>query len=123
MGPFCMGDQKLVKDDVVRALLDTAIVVDVQERRVGERFACFGGISVSAFETFGSEGGVVSIPAVTDSISQGGLSFLCPRLLRVETPLSIRFETLQDRPVLECVVRRVVHLGGEYHRIGAEFAQ
>ncbi len=116
-----MGDQQPASCDVVRALLDQVIVCDVHERRRNDRFACFGGISVTAFEEFNSVERVALMPAVTDDVSQEGLSFLCSRLLRVETRLSIRFEILEDRPALMCVVRHVVHLGGEYHRIGVEF--
>ena len=72
-------------------------------------------------ETYDTSDRVVFVAAVTNDVSQEGLSFLCPRILHIETPLAIRFEILEDRPVLKCVVRNVVHLGGEYHRIGVEF--
>ena len=118
-----MGTQQPTTQDIVQALLGQVVVDDVQEKRRSRHRAYFGGISVSALETYDSEDRVVLVAAVTNDISQGGLSFLCPRLLRVETPLSIRFETLEDHPVLKCVVRNVVHIGGEYHRIGVEFTE
>lgn len=74
-------------------------------------------------ETYHAEDQAVLVAAVMDDISREGLSFLCPKLLRVETLLSIRFQAFEDRPVLKCVVRNVVHLGGEYHRIGVEFTE
>jgi hypothetical protein len=120
---FSMRGQQLATKDIVRALLDEVIICDTHESRRCHRFACFGGISVAAFETIGSQERVALIPAVTENVSEKGLSFLCARLLRVETPLSIRFEILENRPVLKCVVRNVAHLGGEYHRIGAEFME
>lgn len=118
-----MGTQQPTTHDVVQALLGQVVVDDFHEKRRGRRRACFGGISVSAVETYDSEDRVVLVAAITNDVSREGLSFLCPRLLRVETPLSIRFETLEDHPVLRCVVRNVVHLGGEYHRIGVEFTE
>ena len=121
-----MGTEQSPTRDVVRALLDQVIAEDLHDKRRSrrrERFACFGGITVSAVEQYDSEDQVVLVAAITNDISQEGLSFLCPRLLRVEMPLSIRFEILEDRPVLQCVVRNVVHIGGEYHRVGVEFTE
>ena len=121
-----MGTKQPTTHDVVLALLAQVVLDDVHEKRRNRRracFACFGGISVSAVVTYDSEYRVGLVAAVTNDISQEGLSFFCPRLLHVETPLSIRFLTLEDRPVLKCVVRNVVHLGGEYHRIGVEFTE
>ena len=118
-----MGTQEPTTHDVVHALLDQVVFDDVGEKRRSRRRACFGGISVSAVETYDFEDQGVVVAAVTNDISQEGLSFLCPRLLRVGTQLSIRFQSLEDRPVLKCVVRNVVHLGGEYHRIGVEFTE
>ena len=118
-----MRTQQPTPHDVVQALLDQVIVDDVHEKRRSRRRACFSGISVSAVETYDSEDEVVLVPAVTNDVSLEGLSFLCARLLRVETPILIRFQTLEDRPVLKCVVRNVMHLGGEYHRIGDEFTE
>ena len=118
-----MRTQQPTAHDVVHALLDQAVVDDVCEKRRSRRRACFGGISVSTVETYDSEDQVVLVAAVTNDISQEGLSFLCPRLLHVGTQLSIRFQSLEDRPVLKCVERNVVNLGGEYHRIGVEFRE
>lgn len=116
-----METQQATTHDVVQALLDQVVIEDVQERRRSRRHACFGGISVSAVETYHSVDELVFVAAVTKDVAEEGLSFLCPRFLRVGTPLSVRFHAVEDRPVLECVVRNVVHLGGEYHRVGAEF--
>jgi len=118
-----MGTQRSTTHDIVQSLLAQVVVDDFNEKRRGRRRACLGGISVSAVETYDSEERVVLVAAVTHEISHEGLSFLCPRLLRVETPLSIRFESLEDHPVLKGVVRDVMHLGGEYHRIGVEFTE
>ncbi len=118
-----MGTRQLAAQGVVRALQNQVVVEDVDERRRSPRIAFFGGISVSALETYDTGDQVALVAAVTENISEEGLSFLCPKLLRVDTPLSIRFETLENRPVLKCAVRSVVFLGGEYHRIGTEFIE
>ncbi len=118
-----MGSQQPTARGVVHALLDRVVVDDVRLERRSQRRACFGGITVTALETFHAEDRAVWVAAVMDDISQGGMSFLCPRLLRAETLLSIRFEMLDAHPTLKCIVRNVVFLGGEYHRIGAEFTE
>ena len=118
-----MGTQQPTTHDVVQALLDQVVIDDVHEKRRNQRRAYFCGISVTAVESYDYSNQVVLVAAVTHDISQEGLSFLCPRLLHVETLLSIRFETLEGRPVLMCVVRNVVYLGGEYHCIGVEFTE
>lgn len=116
-----MGTQQPTTCGVVEALLSQEATEYVEEKRRSPRKACFRGISVTAVEPFEDDEHVVLVAAVTKDLSEEGLSFLCPRLVRDGTPLTIRFESLDDRPQLACVVRNVVHLGGEYHRVGAEF--
>ncbi len=58
---------------------------------------------------------------VSTDISASGVSLFCRRYIQPGTQVRIGFVSLDERLVVEGVVRHSVYLDGTYHHVGVEF--
>ncbi len=58
---------------------------------------------------------------VSTDISANGVRLFCKRYIELGTNVRIGFASLDERLVVEGVVRHSVYLDGTYHHVGVEF--
>lgn len=107
--------------DVFEALFAKFEIEVENGKRRNKRYPWSTRITVWAREDWGHGTRTKELDAVTWNVSLEGLSFYCERFLRVGTPISIRFDALNDRPVLDGITRSFISLGGTFHCVAIEF--
>lgn len=58
---------------------------------------------------------------VSTDFSQCGVGLFCKRYIQPGTRVRIGFASLEERPVVEGVVKHSVYLDGTYHHVGVQF--
>ena len=107
--------------EVFEALLAKFEPGTEHEKRRSKRFPWSTRITLWAREDWGDGTRTKELEAVTWNVSLEGLSLYCERFLRVGTPISIRFDALNGRPILDGIIRSSASLGGAFHCAGIEF--
>lgn len=90
------------------------------EKRGRERYPWATRITIWARHESGSGPPSVKLDTATSEISGRGLSFFLPTKIKVPVSLSIRFNELEDLPVLDGIARNAIRFGDSFYRIGVE---
>ena len=59
--------------------------------------------------------------ATAHDISRGGIGIFLKQFLDPGRSVSIRFDSLPDRPTIDGVVANCTYIGGKQHRVGVQF--
>ncbi len=100
--------------DGVRALTDKYLHEAGTDRRGHTRHPLWTNVLLWLDDSDDSE-------CVSTDISASGVRLFCKRYIEPGTQVRVGFATLDERLVVEGVVRHSVYLDGIYHHVGVEF--
>ena len=89
--------------------------------RKTERYPWATRITIWARRENNLEPSTVELDSITTDISRYGLSFFYLASIKVSIPVSIRFNELEDLPVLDGITRNATRFADNLYQVGVEF--
>lgn len=115
-----VDDRRVTPREVFEEFKKRFTIAHDDEKRGRERYPWATRITIWARHGSRSGPPTVELDTATSEISGRGLSFFLPTKIKVPVSLSIRFNELEELPVLDGIARNAIRFGDSFYRIGVE---